>query len=229
MGLPQGMDLNNQISLDNRETRFRLLWKIETSAESTEMINRILAKAPDFGLKVRAGGNLPIYTAVNQLIVESFFWSLIGALFFVSFLILVIFKDPLVALIAMLPNVLPMIFGGALMVLMGVYVDIGTSMVIVVCLGIAVDDTIHFIANYKFYRDQGLEIPDSIEKTFSITGKALVVTTILLVAGFGSFAFAEFVPNRTFGILCAQILVFALLIDLTLLPALLIKLRSRKA
>ncbi len=229
MGLPQGMDLNNQISLDNKETRFRLLWKIETSAESTEMINRILAKAPEFGLKVRAGGNLPIYTAVNQLIVESFFWSLIGALLFVSFLILVIFKDPLVALIAMLPNVLPMIFGGALMVLMGVYVDIGTSMVIVVCLGIAVDDTIHFIANYKFYRDQGFEIPDSIEKTFSITGKALVVTTILLVAGFGSFAFAEFVPNRTFGILCAQILVFALVIDLTLLPALLIKIRSRKA
>ncbi len=229
MGLPQGMDLNNQISLDNKETRFRLLWKIETSAESTEMINRIINKAPDFGLKVRAGGNLPIYTAVNQLIVESFFWSLIGALFFVSLLILIIFKDPLVACIAMLPNVLPMIFGGALMVLMDVYVDIGTSMVIVVCLGIAVDDTIHFIANYKYYRDQGLEIPDSIEKTFSITGKALVVTTILLVAGFGSFAFAEFVPNRTFGILCAQILVFALVIDLTLLPALLIKIRSKKA
>ena len=115
------------------------------------------------------------------------------------------------------------------MVLMGVYVDIGTSMVIVVCLGIAVDDTIHFIANYKYYREQGLEISDSIEKTFSITGKALVVTTILLVAGFGSFAFAEFVPNRTFGILCAQILVFALAIDLTLLPALLIKIRSKKA
>jgi len=73
-----------------------------------------------------------------------------------------------------------------------------------------------------------MEIPDAIEKTFSITGKALVVTTVLLVTGFGSFVFAEFVPNRTFGILCAQILVFALVIDLTLLPALLIKFRGRK-
>lgn len=229
MGLPQGMDLNNQITLDNRETRFRLLWKIETSAESTEMLEKILAKAPEFGLNVRAGGNLPIYTAVNSLIVESFFWSLVGALLFVSFLILVIFRDPLIATIAMLPNLLPMVFGGALMVSMGVYVDIGTSMVIVVCLGIAVDDTIHFIANYKHYRALGDDIPTAIEKTFSITGKALVVTTILLVAGFGSFIFAEFVPNRTFGILCAQILVFALLIDLTLLPALLIKFRGKKA
>mgnify|MGYP003645977142 FL=1 len=229
MGLPQGMDLNNQITLSNQELRFRILWKIETSTESTEMLNTILAKAPEFNLNVRAGGNLPIYTAVNSLIVESFFWSLIGALLFVSLLILVIFKDPLIATIAMLPNVLPMIFGGALMVLMGVYVDIGTSMVIVVCLGIAVDDTIHFIANYKHYREQGMEIPDAIEKTFSITGKALVVTTVLLMTGFGSFAFAEFVPNRTFGILCAQILVFALIIDLTLLPALLIKFRGKKA
>src|SRR5690606_33906253 len=111
----------------------------------------------------------------------------------------------------------------------GVYVDIGTSMVIVVCLGIAVDDTIHFIANYKHYRNLGDDIATAIEKTFSITGKALVVTTILLVAGFGSFVFAEFVPNRTFGILCAQILIFALLIDLTLLPALLMKFRGKKA
>lgn len=228
MGLPQGMDLNNQITLDNRELRFRILWKIETSTESTKMLERITAKAPDFGLKVQVGGNLPIYTKVNSLIVESFFWSLLGALAFVSFLIFVIFRDPLIATIAMLPNVLPMVFGGALMVAMGVYVDIGTSMVIVVCLGIAVDDTIHFIANYKHYRAQGLDAAEAIERTFSITGKALVVTTILLVAGFGSFAFAEFVPNRTFGILCAQILVFALLIDLTLLPALLIKFRSRK-
>src|SRR5690606_33103740 len=136
--------------------------------------------------------------------------------------------DPLIATIAMLPNLLPMVFGGALMVAMGVYVDIGTSMVIVVCLGIAVDDTIHFIANYKYNRENGLDIPASIEHTFSITGKALVVTTILLVMGFGSFIFAEFVPNRTFGILCAQILIFALIIDLTLLPALLVKFRGRK-
>lgn len=228
MGLPQGMDLNNQITLDNQETRFRLLWKIETSSESTAMLKKILAKAPSFGLDVRAGGNLPIFTAVNSLIVTSFFWSLIGAILFVSLLILFIFKDPLLAAIAMLPNLLPMVFGGALMVLIGVYVDIGTSMVIVVCLGIAVDDTIHFIANYKHYRELGLEIPEAIEKTFAVTGKALVVTTVLLVAGFGSFLFAEFVPNRTFGILCAQILVFALIIDLTLLPALLIKFRGRK-
>ncbi len=228
MGLPQGMDLNNQITLDNRELRFRLLWEIETSTESTLMLERIIAKATDFGLKVAVGGNLPIYTKVNSLIVESFFWSLLGALAFVSFLIFVIFRDPLIATIAMLPNILPMIFGGALMVAMGVYVDIGTSMVIVVCLGIAVDDTIHFIANYKYHREQGFEVAESIEKTFSVTGKALVVTTLLLVAGFGSFAFAEFVPNRTFGILCAQILIFALLIDLTLLPALLVKFRGRE-
>src|SRR5690606_3820100 len=115
MGLPQGMDLNNQITLDNRETRFRILWKIETSTESTRMLEKIIAKAPEFGLNVRAGGNLPIYTTVNSLIVESFFWSLIGALLFVSALILVIFRDPLIATIAMLPNLLPMVFGGALM------------------------------------------------------------------------------------------------------------------
>ena len=221
IGLPQGMDLNNQITLDNSKLRFRVVWDIETSKESSIKLDKILLKAKEFDLNISAGGNLPIYIRMNNLIVSSFFQSLISALILVTILIFFLFRDIKIALLSMLPNLIPIILGGALLFVMGHFIDIGTSMVIVVCLGIAVDDTIHFIVNYLKQRNKGNTTKDSIINTFLTTGKALIITTILLVAGFGSFIFADFVPNQKFGILCSIILTVALLTDLLFLPAIL--------
>lgn len=228
MGLPQGMDLNNQFTLDNRRMRIRLTWKIETSKESEIKRNIIIKKAKEFGLSVDTGGNAPIYLSMNQLVVKTFFSSMAMALCLVSILLLFVYKDIFISLLAMLPNVIPLILGGALMELLQKPIDIGTSIVCTVCLGIAVDDTIHFVSCYKQYRQEGVSPLDAITETFLITGKALVVTTILLVVGFGAFIFGEFVPNRNFGILCSMIMALALLTDLLFLPALLLVIDRKK-
>lgn len=222
LGLPQGMDLNNQITLDNRRLRMRVIWTIETSKETEIKVNYLTEKAKEFGITAEAGGNLPIYMVMNTIVVSSFFKSMAMALLLVSLLLLFVFRDFWISFFSMLPNTIPLAMGGAVMFFLGKYVDIGTSLVYTVCLGIAVDDTIHFVASYKNYRADGLTQMDAIIETFHITGKALVVTTLLLVAGFGSFAFADFVPNRNFGMLCSIILTLALLTDLLFLPALLL-------
>lgn len=222
IGLPQGMDLNNQFTLDNRHLRIKVTWKIETSKESELKAAYLVEKAKDFGLNISTGGNAPIYLSMNQKVVETFFSSMAMALCLVSLLLFLVYKDFFISLMAMLPNVIPLIFGGALMELLDKPIDIGTSIVSTVCLGIAVDDTIHFISSYKQYRAQGMNPIDAITETFLVTGKALVITTVLLVVGFGAFIFADFVPNRNFGMLCAMILFLALLTDLLFLPALLL-------
>lgn len=221
-GLPQGMDLNNQFTLDNRRLRIKVSWRIETSKESEIKKDYIIKKAKDFGLNVETGGNAPIYLSMNQLVVNTFFSSMAMALCLVSLLLFLVYRDIFISLLAMLPNVIPLLFGGALMQLLGKPIDIGTSIVSTVCLGIAVDDTIHFVSSYKQYRAQGLGPNEAILETFMITGKALVITTVLLVVGFGAFVFGEFVPNRNFGMLCSMILALALLTDLFFLPALLL-------
>ena len=229
IGLPQGMDLNNIFTLDNRHLRIRVSWNIEKSKDSEAKSKWLEEKGKDFGLDVETGGNAPIYLQMNTLVVESFFSSMAMALVLVSFLLLLVYRDLYVAMLSMLPNTIPLIFGGALMQLMGKYIDIGTSMVTTVCLGIAVDDTIHFVSSYKQYRKNGYSPLEALEETFTITGKALVVTTVLLVAGFGSFASGDFVPNRNFGILCSLILTMALITDLVFLPALLMILDRKEA
>jgi hypothetical protein len=121
----------------------------------------------------------------------------------------------------MLPNILPLFFGAAYMAVNGIYIDIGTSIVAAICLGIAVDDTIHFVTHYVQNKKQLGSTAKALDLTFHSTGKALILTTSLLVVGFGSFVMADFLPNHYFGILCAIVLTFALLTDLLFLPALL--------
>jgi len=228
MGLPQGLDLNNQYTIDGRRLRIKVTWRIETSKESEIKANELTAMAKDFGLDVESGGNAPIYLAMNQKVVDTFFSSMAMALVLVSLLLYLVYKDLFISTLAFLPNVIPLIFGGALMQLLGKPIDIGTSIVSTVCLGIAVDDTIHFISSYKQYRAEGLDPKQSISETFLVTGKALVVTTALLVVGFGAFIFADFVPNRNFGMLCAMVLALALITDLLFLPALLLSIDTDK-
>ncbi len=91
-----------------------------------------------------------------------------------------------------------------------------------VCLGIAVDDTIHFLTNFQKFRKQGDSMRTALGKVFTYTVPALVTTTIVLVMAFSSFIMAGFVPNQNFGIFVAIILSAALIADVLFLPSLLI-------
>lgn len=228
LGLPSGMGIENQVSVDNRYLRAVIKWKVETTKEAVIMEKKIHQMAKNLGLSTHSGGDLPIYIQVNEKVVDSFFNSMLMAVFLVSLIILITFKDPLLSFLAMLPNIIPLFFGAAYMALNNIYIDIGTSIVSAICLGIAVDDTIHFITHYVQNSGPNSENKMALQETFKYTGKALIMTTMALVCGFGSFLVADFLPNHYFGILCAIVLSFALLTDLLLLPSILLIWSERK-
>ena len=221
-GLPQGLGLDNLVSIDNRFLKFKLRWTLETTKEAVATHEEIYKIADEMGLKIRTGGYFPIYAKVNGLVVDSFLKSMSMAIVLVSLIILIVFRNFKLALLAMLPNVIPLTMGAAFMSIFDIYIDIGTSIVSAICLGIAVDDTIHFVTHFELNRKKYQDTKIALERTFLSTGKALVLTTILLVVGFGSFIMADFLPNHYFGILCAIVLSFALITDLLFLPALLL-------
>ena len=98
----------------------------------------------------------------------------------------------------------------------------GTVLVASVCLGIAVDDSIHFLFEYKNYRDLGFDPKSTIEKIMTTTFPALLMTTILICLGFGSFIFGNYIPNVKFGVSVAVVLLIALVADFIILPAILL-------
>lgn len=223
MGLPASLGIENQMSVDGRKLRLRVKWTTETTKDAMRKEGYVYKVAEKYGLKVYSGGYFPIYTKINDMVFKSFFKSMGTAILLVSLIIFLVFRDLKISLLAMLPNVIPLTIGGAYMAIFGIYIDIGTSIVSAICLGIAVDDTIHFIVHFLKNRSDSNDDQKALETTFAGTGRALVMTTVLLVVGFGSFIFADFLPNRYFGFLCALVLTFALLTDLLFLPAIMLR------
>lgn len=106
---------------------------------------------------------------------------------------------------------------------------LAASVVVATSLGIIVDDTVHFLSKYlRARREQGLDSADAVRYAFATVGTALVITSIILVAGFGVLAFSAFELNQSLGLLTAMSIAAALFADFTLLPALLVVLSRGK-
>ena len=132
----------------------------------------------------------------------------------------VAFRSRRLVLIAIIPNMLPLAAAAGWMVATGQPLDIVSVCALTICLGIAVDDTIHFLSRYRFELDQGLEKTEAIRQAFAEVGTGMIMTTIVLVAGFSSVLVSESRDHRDFASLGIVTLGIALLCDIFCLPAL---------
>jgi len=124
-------------------------------------------------------------------------------------------------LTAMLPNVLPCVAVFGAMGLLGITVEVGTVMTATVAMGIAVDDTVHYITWFRRSHAQGLSQREAVQLAFRFCGTAMTQTSLIVGFGLLVYALSEFGPIQRFAWMMFTILVFALLTDLTVTPALL--------
>jgi len=129
--------------------------------------------------------------------------------------------------ISMVPNIFPLLVLGGYLGFFYDKVDSDTMAVALIALGIGVDDTIHFLTRFSGEREKGYDVDKALKNTFHYSGRAIVITTVVLVAGFLPFNLADYSTTRMNGTLLPLCLVFALAADLILLPAL-VKLRIIK-
>ena len=129
-----------------------------------------------------------------------------------------LFRSWRMLLISMIPNIIPLIITGGVMGLMGIKLTASTAIVFVISFGIAVDDTIHFLTRYKLERNLGRPQSVAIRNTILGTGKAVVITSMVLMAGFVLLLASDFGGTFSTGLFTALTIIFALLADLFLLP-----------
>ena len=140
----------------------------------------------------------------------------------ISAILLFALRSLRLGLISIVPNLVPAVMGLGVWGLAVGQVGLSLSVVVAMTVGIVVDDTVHFLAKYRRARlEYGRDPEDAVRYAFDTAGRALFTTTVVLVAGFLIFAFSPFVPTAQVGVLTAMIIAFALVADLTLLPALL--------
>ncbi len=156
----------------------------------------------------------------NSYTIRSLGFGLLLAIFIVGILFAFIFRDIKMVLVSLVPNVLPLLISGGAMGFLGIELKAVTSVIFTVSFGIAVDDTIHFLTRFKLERKKGLDVDTALRNTFQISGKAIMLTTFILLLGFLSLIFSDFSGTYYIGLLVSVTLVSAMIADLYLIPQL---------
>jgi predicted RND superfamily exporter protein len=139
----------------------------------------------------------------------------------------VVYRSVRIGLISIIPNLFPLVATGAVLVVSGQYLELVTVCVFTICIGIAVDDTIHFLTRYQEEASAGGDHQVSIQRAFTGVGSALLMTTIVLVTGMLTAVFGDARDARLFGTMGALTLTTALFADIVFLPALLSRFAKR--
>jgi len=221
MGLPQGMEITDQMDFEQRKLRITVLTNIVDNTKDMKMINfakEWWAKTP---YDMTLTGQTAMYAYMAKDVTATLIYSLSLTILIVSIMMLLIFKRLKILWILLLPNLLPVILVIGVMGWLGLTIDMGVAIAGAIIIGVAVDDTIHFLVKYFDARKRGLSMSDTFDEVLHYAGRAILFTTIVLALSFSVFAFSTFTPNQNFGVVTAIALVLALIIDLLYLPALL--------
>jgi predicted RND superfamily exporter protein len=231
MSLPYGLDLNNQLDVDKSSSRIVATFKNMTSNEliniEEDMVEWFAKHAPQY--EVDFASPSLMFAHIGQRNIISMLIGTTLALILISILLGVALKSWRFGLISLLPNLAPAAIAFGLWGLLSAQVGLGLSVVIGMTLGIVVDDTVHFLSKYLHARrEKNATSKEAVHYAFDNVGRALWVTTFVLVAGFMVLAQSSFKMNADMGFLTALTIFIALVVDFLFLPPLLMLLDKGK-
>ena len=186
-----------------------------------EHVNDYAKKQIDPRLKFQTTGVVVLYATLTTALVEGQINSLFIAFFVITVMMILHLRSLKLGLLSMMPNVLPITVTLGMMGLMGITLNVATVMIACIALGIAVDDTIHYLSRYGSEIRQGRNGREAMKITMLGAGRGMVFTSLVITGGFLVLCFSSFHTNRAFGILTAITMASAIFADLFLLPVLL--------
>ena len=173
------------------------------------------------GIHATYTGLVPlIYKAQHELL-RGLYSSLKWAFVLIALVMIFVLRSPSAGLLSMIPNLFPVVLIFGLMGWLEILVDVGTMMTASVALGVAVDDTVHFLTWFRRGLDEGRDRKGAVMLAYERCGTAMSQTTLIGGLGLSVFAFSTFTPTQRFGVLMLTLLAAALVGDLIFLPALL--------
>jgi len=238
-------------ALRNKMKRLNLKDKLKTIVTADNLTCRFTGKMDDVGsmkvkqintefeqffqneintqlINYKMTGTALLIDKNNEFLATNMIIGLAIAFLLIALLIGFIFKSIRMALLSIIPNVIPLAIIGGIMGFLGTTINMSSSIIFTIAFGIAVDDTIHFLSKFKIESSKGKPLVYSLKRTYITTGKAIVLTTLILCGGFVSLIFSDFKSTFLIGTYVGLILFVAAITDLLLLPVLVLNLKRKK-
>jgi uncharacterized protein len=228
LSVPFGHDLNSQIDVDRSSTRFFVMFESLSAKELHAMDDAarqwLVENAPPH-MHIAGTGLSLIWADITYRNIRSMLKGSIGALILISVTMAIALRSVRLGVLSLIPNLLPATMAFGIWGYTRVEVGLALSVIVAMTIGIVVDDTIHFLSKYERARRQhGLSSTRAIRYAFHTVGMAMITTTAALTAGFLILTRSNYRMSAEMGLMCALVIVVALVMDFLLLPAILLKL-----
>lgn len=216
------------ISEDGEQIRFSIrVFESDKSLKRTELLNDIKQGLVDnFDLspqEIKFSGMLVLYNNMLQSLFSSQIATLGMVFFCILIMFLVLYRNIRLSIITLIPNLVAAVLVLGVMGGLGIPLDIMTITIAAICIGIAVDNSIHYVHRFKVEYAKNHNYELALLNSHGSIGRAMYYTSLTITLGFSIFAFSNFNPSIYFGLLTGFSMVVALVANLTLLPFLLLK------
>ena len=197
-----------------------------------DLIEKLIKEIPDVaGLpseKVHLSNVLILYNNMLQSLFKSQILTLGTVVVLLFFMFLILFRSFMISLIALFPNIISITFVLGFMGWFNIRLDLMTITIAAISMGIAVDNTIHYIYRFKTELFKDNNYLESMQRTHESIGFAMYYTSVTIIVGFSILVFSSFIPSIYFGLLTSMAMIIALISSLILLPQLLIMFKPFK-
>jgi len=221
LSLPQGMEINDKMDINERLLRVTASLNLVDTSKDLKMINWIESWWSKTPYSATVNGQTVMFAHMQHDITSTLIESITLAVVTISIIMLLIFRNWRMLPLFIVPNILPIALVVGVMGWLHIDIDMGVAIAGAIIIGVAVDDTIHFMVKYIEARKCGDSLDDAMKYVMSYAGSAIIFTTIVLSLAFLVFIFSDFNPNYHFGVVTASALIIAVIVDLVALPALL--------
>jgi len=201
---------------------------IRADALNADLRQFLRARIDSSVLGTRLTGSSNLIDKNNENLTLNMIQGMAIDVLMVTLIVLALFRSWRMTLVVLIPNLLPIIIVAGVMGLAGVNMKVSTSIIFTIAFGIAVDDTIHFISKLRLTLGHEPDLFRAVRRTYILAGQAVIVTSLILVGGFGTLLFSSFDGTFYVGLLIGLTLLFGVVAELTLLPLLILQFYRRE-
>ncbi|HAG96294.1 MAG: RND transporter [Pseudomonadales bacterium] len=226
MSLPFGGDLSTMIAPGRQASRVRVTmnntageYHIELNQKAFSWLQQHAKRQPQI---ISASAPL-MFAHIGERSMKGMLIGLIGSLFVMGLVLSRLFRSVKLGLVSIACNVLPVALAFGVWGMLNGNIDVGLTVTLGIAFGIVVDDTIHFLGKYRTGRQQlNMNSEDAVRFAFARVGPAILITSLILIAGFAMLGFSAMNITANTSILTTLTIGIALLVDLLFIPALLL-------
>ncbi len=216
-----GTEAEDWVDYEYRRARVQVELRSFTSQDIEKQINFVRFRAGQLfpGAEVSVSGTAAVFARAANFIVSGQIWSILLALVVIAGVMMIVFGNVRLGLIGVIPNITPVIISLGVMALLDTPLHMMTMMVAPMIIGIAVDDTIHFINHYRHEYHLTGSYRQANRLTFRTVGKAVLLTSVIICLGFAAFLPSQLLAYHHVGLYTIIAVMSALLADYFVTPA----------